>query len=125
MKKTYIVALCALLIIIAVVDAILELVVFKDDEPTQESADQTTEIDANTPGDTLTFQIAPYTQDCTGVAPMKCMVVNNELFYDDIQGFEYQEGTEYTITVKRIKRENVPADASAYIYQLIEILEEN
>ena len=99
----------------------LELVVLKDNEP-EES--QTSQTNANEQGDILTFQIAPYTQDCVGVAPMKCLVVNNELFYDEIQGFQHQQGTEYIIKVQRTKRENTPADAGAYIYQLVEVVEE-
>lgn len=120
MPKTYILILLVIFALTAFV-LTLELVVLKDSKPEE---DQTTQTNTNEQGDILTFQIAPYTQDCVGVAPMKCLVVNNELFYDNIQGFEYQQGTEYTIKVRRTKRENTPADASAYIYELVEIVEE-
>lgn len=65
---------------------------------------------------------------CTGVAPMKCLQVKYtnskdwELFYDGIQGFNYQEGYRYTLSVTRTKRKNVPADASIYIYKLKKII---
>lgn len=72
--------------------------------------------------DMLTFSIDSYTQDCVGVGPMKCLVVNGELFYDSIQGFEFEEGTAYELAVARTQRENVPADASIYEYHLVEVL---
>ena len=75
--------------------------------------------------DILTFHIAPYTQECVGVGPMTCLVVNGELFYDSIEDFEFEEGTEYEITVARTERENVPADASIYQYRRVEVLKSN
>ena len=99
---------------------ILELVVLQNNESAEDSIPKT---NASEQGNVLTFQIAPYTQDCVGVAPMKCLVVNNELFYDDITGFEHQEGTEYILKVRRTDREEIPADASAYLYELVDIVE--
>lgn len=75
--------------------------------------------------DLITFNIAPEKQDCVGVTLMKCLVVNGELFYDSIEGFEFKEGTEYEIVVARTERENVPADASKYTYQRVEVLKSN
>ncbi len=73
----------------------------------------------------LTFSIAPYKKECVGVAPMHCLVVNGELFYDTIEDFIFEEGTAYELTVARIEKENVPADASAYTYRRVEVLKSN
>lgn len=67
--------------------------------------------------------------DCVGVAPQQCMLIREDLdsewnlFYDSIEGFEYQEGTEYKISVSITDVENPPADASSLKYTLVEILE--
>ncbi len=73
----------------------------------------------------LTFDIAAEKADCVGVGPMKCLVVNGELFYDSIEGFDFKEGVEYTILVERTAKENVPADAGAYAYRRVEVLKSN
>ncbi len=78
---------------------------------------------------TSTFYIAPYKAHCVGVGPMQCLKIKKEkeenwqLFYDKINGFEFEEGNEYLIKVKEEKRENPPADASSIIYNLVEIIE--
>ncbi len=67
--------------------------------------------------------------DCVGVGPQQCMLVKEnpnsewELFYDSIEGFEYQEGTEYKISVTITEIQNPPADSSSLKYILVEILE--
>ena len=54
--------------------------------------------------------------DCVGVAPMKCMLVKNDknsewsYFYQNIEGFNYQEGNEYELIVEKI-----PVQESSYI----------
>lgn len=92
---------------------------------TIEMSGETTNVSTIEKADILTFSIAPNKQDCVGVAPMKCLVVNGDLFYDSIEGFEFEEGTEYEITVARTERENVPADASKYKYRRVEVLKSN
>ena len=60
---------------------------------------------------------------CTGVAPMECMVVDGELFYDNIEGFEYEEGYVYSLEVEQIfKDEPVPADSASWYYELIDVI---
>ena len=44
------------------------------------------------------------------------------LFYDQIEGFNYEEGYEYEIVVEVTKVENPPADASSLKYTLIEVV---
>jgi len=76
----------------------------------------------------LTFYIAPERAACTGVAPMQCLQVkvdaadDYEFFYDGIDGFVYVPGYEYELRVARMERENPPADASAYVYTLLEVV---
>lgn len=71
---------------------------------------------------------------CTGVAPMNCLQIQKgktaindgwELFYDHIEGFDYQAGYVYKLLVKieELKPENVPADASSLKYTLVEMIE--
>lgn len=68
------------------------------------------------------FNVESELKDCVGVGPQKCMVVNGNYFYDSIEGFSFEEGFEYELKVKKTERENVPADASKYIYTLVEIV---
>lgn len=75
--------------------------------------------------------IGPELVECEGVAPMMCMLVAEsedgeyEYFYDEIAGFDYQEGTSYVIDVEITEVEDPPADASSLQYTLVEIIEEN
>lgn len=69
--------------------------------------------------------------DCVGVGPQKCFQVKDEnqtewyLFYDDIEGFDYEEGFYYKIKIKILEVEHPPADGSSLKYELIEILEKS
>jgi len=68
--------------------------------------------------------------DCVGVAPQQCMLIKEnqdtewEMFYDNIHGFDYQEGIQYKLHVMISQVENPPADGSSLKYELIEILEQ-
>ena len=79
--------------------------------------------------DTTRLWIGPERVQCEGVAPMMCLQVaetedgNYQLFYDTIEGFDYQEGTSYVIDVSITDMENPPADASSLQYTLVEIVE--
>jgi len=81
---------------------------------------------------TITIQIAPTLENCTGVGPQKCMLVREmpatedgdwELFYDRIEGFTYEEGYVWTLRVNVTGVENPPADASGLRYELVEVVE--
>lgn len=80
---------------------------------------------ACTPTETVRYTVASEYGDCVGVAPMKCMYVKKadqpdwEFFYNEIEGFNYEEGYEYVIEVKTEPVENAPADASAIKYVLV------
>ncbi|MFC1702394.1 META domain-containing protein [Pseudomonadota bacterium] len=77
------------------------------------------------------FQVGPAMEDCVGVGPMTCLLVkqppdlNYQMFYSAIKGFDYVPGYEYELKVKVNERENVPADASKYEYQLVEVVAKN
>ncbi len=81
--------------------------------------------------DTTRLWIGPARVECEGVAPMMCLQVaesedgDYRLFYDTIEGFDYQEGTSYVIDVSITEVENPPADASSLQYTLVEIVEES
>lgn len=65
---------------------------------------------------------------CTGVGPMKCLLVQYKgskewtFFYSEIEDFHYEEGFRYTLLVNRKTRNDVPADASIYAYELVKVI---
>jgi heat shock protein HslJ len=75
-----------------------------------------------------TVYVGPYLVDCEGVAPQKCMLVKEDakddwtLFYDQVQGFEYEPGFEYELVVREDRIENPPADASSIQWTLVEVV---
>ena len=74
----------------------------------------------------MEVSVGPELEDCVGSAPMRCMVVDGELFYDDIEGFEHEAGYRYRLRMERYDRwqgQAPPADASKYGYRLIDIVE--
>lgn len=77
----------------------------------------------------ITMQVADHQQDCTGVGPQKCLLVkingeaNWTYFYTGIEGFTYESGYEYTLSVKREKIKNPPQDGSSIRYTLVKIIE--
>ena len=81
--------------------------------------------------DTTRLWIGPDRVECEGVALMMCLQIaesedgDYQLFYDTIEGFDYQEGTSYVIDVSITEVENPPADASGLQYTLVEIVEES
>lgn len=70
--------------------------------------------------------------DSEGKYPMVCMRVMDEDFPGEwrnlsmsaIEGFDYEPGHMYTLKVRRTILANPPADASAYTYRLLAILED-
>jgi heat shock protein HslJ len=75
-----------------------------------------------------TVYVGPYQVPCTGVAPQMCMLVREDpdkdwtMFYDQIQGFDYEPGYEYELRVQEEKLENPPADASSVRWVLVEVV---
>jgi len=71
---------------------------------------------------------------CTGVAPMKCLQVQKnktikkgkwQNFYSGIEGFDFETGYIYKLSVKeeKIDLSKVTADGSSIKYTLVEVLE--
>jgi heat shock protein HslJ len=74
--------------------------------------------------------------DCTGVAKMKCLQIQEtenlnpkdwKFFYGNIEGFEFEAGYIYKLSVKKEKLDpaTVPADASTLKYSLLKVIEKN
>lgn len=74
--------------------------------------------------------------DCTGVGNMKCLQIQEsdtikpgewKNFSGNIEGFEYEAGYIYKISVKKenLDPATVPADASTLKYSLIKVIEKN
>lgn len=80
--------------------------------------------------ETITMIVGPETVACEGVAPQTCLQVKYaedeewQLFYDSIAGFEHAPSFQYELLVKKIAVENPPADASAFRYELVEIVDQ-
>ncbi|MBO1519523.1 DUF4377 domain-containing protein [Oceanisphaera pacifica] len=80
---------------------------------------------ANSTVKVKTVTVEPEKVDCIGVGPMQCLVVDGNLFYDGIQGFNFESGYEYRLTIEQRRRVNAhttPADANLYEYHLVEVL---
>ena len=85
------------------------------------------EYDSKIPQEYKALYVASYKKDCEGVAKQSCYLVKDnpedewELFYSEIEGFEYQAGKDYTLTIEVIPVENPPADGSMFEYKLVSI----
>jgi heat shock protein HslJ len=72
--------------------------------------------------------VADHLEDCVGVGPQSCMLVkeNHEdewtYFYNQIEGFKYEEGFTYELLVNEIPVPNPAADASSLRYELKNIV---
>jgi len=75
-----------------------------------------------------TLYVGPELVDCTGVGPMQCMLVKEnledeyQLFYSEIEGFTFEPGYTYELRVLVEPVANAPADASSLKYTLIEVV---
>jgi heat shock protein HslJ len=74
-----------------------------------------------------TIYVGPTLVDCVGVGPQKCMLVKENpedeytMFYDQIEGFDYEAGYEYELRILVETIPDPPADASSLRYTLIEV----
>lgn len=92
---------------------------------------------ASTSQDQVVLKVASSQADCIGVAPQKCLLVqevadvkasaqsNWEFFYSNIEGFEYEPGYEYTLLINKVPREHVAADQSSIIYRLAKVVDKS
>ena len=97
-------------------------------EETEEIAEPGAEESVAEGGRIVTAWIGPELIDCVGVAPQKCMQVKTNpdddygLFYDQIEGFEFEEGNEYELQVLVEPVQDPPQDASALKFTLVEVI---
>ena len=86
--------------------------------------------DNSNSSDKIIVTIGPELQDCVGVGPMKCMVVDGEFFYDQIQGFIHRNGVTSTIEIEREQfcdpevLNSCPQDGGIYKYKLVRVVSE-
>ena len=81
--------------------------------------------------DTVTYWVNSYRTPCVGVAPMECLQIRRdtseawELFYSEIEGFDFEPGYMYRIRVREEKLDPalVPADASSIKFTLVSVEE--
>lgn len=82
------------------------------------------------PAETL-LRVNSYKQTCQAEGVFSCYLTqegdqvgsnNWQLFYNNIEGFTYQEGFIYTLKVKIEKVANPPADGSSLKYTLLEVV---
>lgn len=73
------------------------------------------------------IHVGPTLVDCVGEGPQKCMLIKEKsedeysLFYDQIVGFDFEEGYEYRLVVKEEQVENPPAGASSLKWRLVRV----
>ena len=70
--------------------------------------------------------VGPERMECIGSAPQLCLLVDGELFYDEIEGFEYEAGYIYRLRIEEYDRwpgqTEIPQDAGRYGYRLLKLL---
>jgi heat shock protein HslJ len=72
--------------------------------------------------------VASYKADCVGVGPQTCFLYKKNpedewiFFYSEIEGFSYEPGFEYVITVKTSADGNDYQDASNLKFELVEVI---
>ena len=74
----------------------------------------------------LEVTVGPTLAKCYGVGPRSCMVVDGGLFYDGIEGFEYEAGFDYRLRIGKYDPwggSEPPQDAGRYAYRLLAQLE--
>ena len=70
--------------------------------------------------------VGPNRVECEGEGPQLCMLVKEsregdwQLFYDQIEGFEFEEGYQYQIRVREEQVENPPAGGSSILWVLVD-----
>lgn len=101
----------------------------KSKSPVKKSTSKKVVSTSKIPKDVQVWTVDAQRAKCEGVMTMQCLLVKKpgdkdfNLFYDNIQGFDYQEGFTYTIWVKEtLKAPPIPADASMYTYTLVKVI---
>ena len=95
-------------------------------EPTTPAATATVQPTLSPDAEIMEVSVGPELESCVGLYPMMCMVVDGGLFYDAIDGFDFEPGYEYKLRIERYDAwpdvEEPPQDAGKYGYRLIEVI---
>ena len=70
--------------------------------------------------------VGPALARCYGVGEQTCMIVDGSLFYDGIEGFNFEAGFNYRLRIGKYDPYNggePPQDAGQYNYRLLEQIE--
>ena len=73
--------------------------------------------------------IGPYTERCQGFIEQDCYLEYNEesgrweLFYENIQGFDFEPGYIYTLKVRLEDRDIEIQDVGRYAYHLVKVID--
>ena len=76
-----------------------------------------------------TVYVGPVLVECEGEGAQQCMQVKEnpedkyQLYYDQIEDFEYQEGYNYELSIQEDTVENPPAGGSSIKWTLIEVVD--
>ena len=78
-------------------------------------------------GNAMTLKIAHYKVPCAGESVQLCFVIkkengDKEFFYDQIEGFNFQWGYDYELSVEKKTIKLPKADMSSNSYKLVKIL---
>ncbi|MEZ4515633.1 MAG: META domain-containing protein [Chloroflexota bacterium] len=115
------------IVVLAALTGILAACTPSGSAPEQGVVEPTQSTDAAQP-EVVTMFVGPELVECTGVAPQMCMQVKNSpdeeysLFYSQIDGFTFEPGYEYELSVEVTPVDNPPADGSSLSYRLVEIV---
>jgi heat shock protein HslJ len=97
--------------------------------PTEVPVEETISVPDETPSsEEKTIFIGPHQIECVGVAPQLCYQFKENpdddwlLFYDQIDGFSWEENFIYELRVTIHQVENPPADGSSQRYELVELV---
>jgi heat shock protein HslJ len=77
-------------------------------------------------GEEKTLYVGPTTVDCEGEGPQQCFLIKEnpeddwQLWYEPIEGFDYQPGFTYELVVEEQTIEDPPAGASSVKLELVE-----
>ena len=82
--------------------------------------------DAGDDGAVREVTVGPELEACDGPFPQQCLVVDGELFYDAIEGFEHEAGYRYRLRIEQYDRfpgqTEIPQDTGRYGYRLVAVL---
>lgn len=117
----------ALVSLLVLASMLISACVVAEPVPAPAPAPQTPEaVPAPAEGENLTLFVGPNLMPCTGLVPRLCLQVKTNaedaysLFYDTIEGFEFEQGFEYELLVNKQTVPNPPADASSFRWTLVE-----